>query len=198
MKILIAHDWAVVRAGISQILEDEFGPLEITRAPLSLEAFDFASGPWDLVFLELDVGSERGIKFSTALKQAYPRQLILAVCPRVKVTHFERGWAAYVQGAIAIEGSPVEWVTAARAAIDKTQTAGTEPQPALTRPPALSKSELRVLRLLAGGKSIKEVAAVMDVSASTVSTYRARMLQKLRLKSTGELIRYAFRNHLAH
>lgn len=60
----------------------------------------------------------------------------------------------------------------------------------------LSEREFQVLRMIASGKSVKEIAQELSLSVKTVSTYRARVLEKMGMKTTVELIRYAFKAHL--
>ena len=61
---------------------------------------------------------------------------------------------------------------------------------------ALSNREFEVLRLIASGKTVSQIAGLLELSDKTVSTYRARILEKLRMKTTAELIHYAVRNNL--
>jgi len=195
MKILIAHEWALIRAGILQILCDEFGPVEVTQASTVLEGFDLATGPWDLAIVGVDDTDSRGLQFVAGLKRAHPRQRVLAVSRRAKVSYVQGILKNLIQGTLTRECTRDGIVTAVRYAI--TRGDSRKESRGLPGMPPLSKRELEVLRLLAAGKSIKEVAAELKVSASTISTYRVRMLRKLKLGSTGALIRYAFKNHLA-
>jgi len=194
IRILIAHDWAIVRAGIRQILWEEFGPLVLTQVSSDREGFDLGLGPWDLAFVGIDALHRQGLQFLAALKRAYPRQSVLAVSSRARISHFDNALKSLVQGAIATESTRDQLLTAARRVITG---GGKGALAALPKTPALSKRELEVLRLVAAGKNIKEVAATLNVSPSSISTYRLRILRKLQLGSTGELIRYAFRKNLA-
>lgn len=191
MKILIAHNWAIVRAGIRQILWDEFGPLEVMQAPAAPEDFDFAAGPWDISFVGVDDPDRKGLHFLTALSCAYPRHPVFALSSRAKASQFERTLKSFIQGSIAIDSSQSEIARAVRRTIAGSATGVS------SKTPELSARELEVLRLVAAGKSLKQVAAALKVSESTVSTYRVRLLRKLQLHTTGELIRYAITNRLA-
>jgi len=197
MKVLIACDWPIFRAGISQILYDEFGASEVTETSSTLNGFDLGRGPWDIAFVGIDAPDDTGLQFITALKRAHPRQPVLAMYSHARIAAVERAANGFVQGLIPREASRGEVLAAVLHLFN-----GTAAHPpkrfAFFQPmPGLSRRELEVLRLIATGKNVKETAAALNVSTSTISTHRVRMLRKLRLGSTGELIRYAFRNHLA-
>lgn len=192
MKILIAHDWPIFRAGIIQILRSEFGQLEITQAPTAPESLDLASGPWDLAFVD----AREGHDLVTALKRAHPRQRVLWVSSCAEDCHFDGALKERMRASITIGSTREEVVTAARRAVTGIEARVVSTTALLSKTPQLSGREMEVLRLLAVGKNVKEVAAALDVSASTISTHRVRLLGKLQLRSTGELIRYALKNNL--
>jgi two-component system invasion response regulator UvrY len=197
MKFLIADDWAIFRSGIRQILFEEFGPLEVTQGAPAPDALDLASGPWDLAVVTVDVPTREGLRFLAVLRRAYPHQRVLAVALRENIAYVESALKSSIRGSIAKESTPEELVTAVRRAIAGRKGADPAVRAGRTVKRVLSKRELQVLRLVAAGKSIKEVAAALDVRANTVSTYRVRMLRKLNLNTTAELIRYALMTRLA-
>ena len=198
LKAFIFDDSLIFRCGIKQILSEEFGLVEVTHSELVSKALDWTGGPWDVVFVTLDLPGLEKFQFIAELKLAYPNQRVIAFASRAIIPHLEGILKGSVWRLIAMEGAREELVSAVREAI-----AGAErmilKNPDIKFPgrKELSRREREVLRLIAIGKSIKEVAAALDVSASTISTYRVRMLRKLRLRNTAELIRYAFRKRLA-
>jgi len=197
MRILIAHDWALVRAGLSQILCDEFGPVDLTQVSTAAEARDEASGPWDLALVGVDAADSSGARFIAGLQRAHPCRCVLAVSRRAMVSNTQRTLKDLIQGTLARESGRDEIVKVVRQAITGGADGGLKRRWLLPGTPVLSRREFEVLRLFAAGKTIKEIAAQLRISASTIGTYRFRILRKLKLSSTAALIRYAFKSHLA-
>jgi len=197
MKVLIVCDWPIFRAGISQILYDEFGAMEVTETSSTLNGFDLRLGPWDIAFVGVDAPHHKGRDFITALRRVHPRQPVLALYSQAGIDEVERTVNGFVQGLIPRQASREEVVAAVLHLFGGPGEHSPKNFGACPQNPGLSRRELEVLRLIAAGKNVKETAAALNVSTSTVSTHRVRMLRKLRLGSTGELMRYAFRNHLA-
>lgn len=197
MKLLIAHDSALIRAGLRCVLSEEFDTLDVTQTPTALENLDLDAGPWDLAFVGFEGPDHKGLHFIRALKRAYPVQPVIALSYRANLSHAEIIPTNFIQGSIAVESTTGDVVTAVHSVIAGYGTCPLkEAAEAPSKAPALSTREQHVLRLLAGGQSVKQVAAALSLSASSVSTYRVRILRKLQLSSTAELIGYAFRNHL--
>jgi len=197
VKVLIVCDWPIFRAGISQILCDEFGTLEVTETSSKLNGFDLGRGPWDVAFVGVNAPHYDSLHFITALKHAHPQQRVLALYSGMSDASLESAVNGFVQGVIPREASRQEVVAALRPVLAGTAERTAKKLEVPSQTPRLSGRELAVLRLIAAGKTVKEIAAALNVSTSTISTHRVRMLRKLRLGSTGELIRYALRNGLA-
>jgi len=194
LRILILDDHADVRQGVRQILAGSFDRLEFVEGMAGLESLELAlSQSWAVVIVALDFPDREGLEVLAKLKELRPHQPILALALRV--------------GHFAVASTPDEMVPAVRRLVARGTTGqGTEPMegaPGLElseRPPTkenLSKREREVLLLIGSGKTVKESAAVLALSETTISTYRTRILIKLGLKSTAELIRYAVMNRLA-
>lgn len=202
MRVLIADDHPIVRRGIVEILQDAFSDAEITEAGDSREAYHLGlDQDWDLVILDITMPGRDGLALLTDLKQAKPRMpiLILSVHPEDQFARrvLRAGGAGYVTK----DRAPNELVVAARKALD----GGTYVSPLLAetlaedlsgkkpaRPhDALSDREFQVLRLIADGKTVSEIATGLSLSVKTVSTYRTRILTKLGLNTNAELMRYA-------
>ena len=204
LKIIIADDSAIFRSGIKQILSEEFASVEVVHGAPQSSALDWASGPCDLIFVAVDLARPEKLHFVAELNRAYPNQRVIVLASRAVIPHLEQVLKGYTWRLIAIDGTKEELITAVQDTIASAEQAALEnpairPLPGPATPPngKLSNREREVLVLVAAGMSIKEAAAALNVSASTVSTYRVRMLRKLRLKSTAELIRYALENRLA-
>lgn len=196
MKILIAHDWPLIRAGIIQILSEEFSPLELTETSTALKDFNIAPGGWDLAVVGIDATNPGVRTFMAALKRAHPHQRVLAVSSSAKLSDGEPDLRNFVRRTISLASSRDDIVTAI---LDASAGAGEgyrKKSRVSPNTPALSDRELEVLQLLAAGKNVKEVAVELSISASSISTYRVRMLRKLKLNSTAALIGYALKHHL--
>ena len=203
-KVLIVDDSAIFRCGIKHILSAEFGLVEATEvAPLS-GTLDLTAGPWRLVIVTVEAYGCLGLECLAVLRNTYPDQNVLVMASRSNISHVESVVKKPVWGPIDKGCTPDELVRAVRQAIEYSKPpVSDELQSDLTdnsgdtSHEVLSKRELEVLRLTAAGKNVKEISVILDVAVNTISTYRVRLLRKLKLKNTAELIRYAFLNNLA-
>ena len=185
LRILILDDHLVVRQAIKQIVLDErFDPLEFGESNAGPEGLDLALGrPWDLVIVR------EGLEVLTELKRMRPDQLIFVLTLRS------------IESQIEVTNNPGDLVSAVLAGGSSGQsiTAMEALSGLLARPchESLSNREREVLRLLGLGRTLKEIAGALALSEKTISTYRSRILTKLGLRTTAELIRYAVMNRLA-
>lgn len=208
MKILIADDHAVVRRGLKEILEDHFPDLavgEAATAPETLEAIN--RQPWDLLLLDLKMPGRGGLDVLHAVRQSHPRLPVLVLSMHPEEAYGARVLKAGAAGYLTKESAPQELVAAVR----KVTAGGQYVSPALTEslvaalragttevtPDMLSDREFQVLALLGAGKTVKQISIELSLSIKTISTYRTRLLEKLRLRTTGELIHYAIQHGLA-
>jgi len=194
LRILILDDHPGVRQGLRQILRERFDPLEFDEGKAGLESLDLALGqPWNLVIVSVDLPDREGLAMLAELKRIRPDQTILILTLRV--------------GHCEVANTPDEMVSAVRRLIDGGASGPStgamefspDPEPWGGRPrdESLSNREREVLRLMGMCRTVKEIAALLGLSEKTISTYRTRILIKLGLKSTADLIRYAVMNHLA-
>jgi two-component system, NarL family, invasion response regulator UvrY len=188
LRILILDDHLVVRQAIKQIVLDErFDPLEFGESNAGPEGLDLALGrPWDLVIVR------EGLEVLTELKRMRPDQLILVLTLRS------------IESQIEVTNNPGDLVSAVRRIFaggtsGQSITAMEAPSGLLARPchESLSNRERELLRLLGLGRTLKEIACALALSEKTISTYRSRILTKLGLRTTAELVRYAVMNRLA-
>jgi two-component system, NarL family, invasion response regulator UvrY len=185
LRILILDNHLVVRQAIKQIVLDErFDPLEFGESNAGPEGLDLALGrPWDLVIVR------EGLEVLTELKRMRPDQLIFALTLRS------------IESQIEVTNNPGDLVRriVAGGTSGQSITAMEAPSDLLARPchESLSNREREVLRLLGLGRTLKEIAGALALSEKTISTYRSRILTKLGLRTTAELIRYAVMNRLA-
>lgn len=208
IRIMIADDHRIVREGVRRLLGD---------TPDIRVAAEGTNGAEVLASLEhvavdvvvLDVGMPH-TSFATLLPELrarHPSVRVVVLSAHAEQEYAVRALRAGASGYVTKERSAEELAEAIRTAaagrryISATvgellaaDLAGDADRPAHG---ALSNRELEVLRLLGAGRSVKEVAAQLGLSVKTVSTYRTRLLEKLRLKSTADLIRYAMQQGLA-
>ncbi len=207
-KILIADDHPVVRRGLKQILEEQRGMVVTAEAEDGTEALRKArSGDFDIVLLDISMPDRNGLEILKELKKERPELKVLVLS-----MHPEEDYAllAIRQGASGYltKGSATEELVSA---VRKVCAGHTYITPALAELLAeglgkrrcetlphekLSQREFQVLRMIASGKSIKQIAGELLINARTASTYRSRILTKMRMKTNADLIRYAMRNML--
>lgn len=207
IKILIADDHAVVRQGIVHILSENFPQTQFGEAANAQELLGkIHEEKWNLLTLDIGMPGRSGLDILRDLRQAYPRLpvLVLSVHPESQYARrvLKAGAAGYLsKDAISFEltdavrkilkgGHYVSRSLAEKLVTDlATETTG-------PRHESLSDRELEVLRMMALGKTITQIADSLALSPKTVSTYRSRILDKMDLTTTSELIRYAVENHL--
>ncbi|MBI4516167.1 MAG: response regulator transcription factor [Deltaproteobacteria bacterium] len=211
MKVLVADDHAVVRAGIKRILEKAHEPVQVGEASTGQEVLQkVRASKWDLLLLDVEFPDCSGfdvLKRLAARTQTGPRVLMLTIHDEQQ--YAVRALRAGAAGFLSKQCAPEQLVTAVRkvarggcylsAALAETlafERVGGDPEQPLHA--CLSDREFQVLCSLAAGQSLTEIARTLGISVKTISTHRTRMLAKMRMKSTAELIRYALRHRLAH
>jgi two-component system invasion response regulator UvrY len=161
---------------------------------------------WDVVILDVTMPGRSGLDALRDLKVMRPRLPVLVLSMHPEDQYGKRILKAGASGYMNKDSAPEELIKAIR----KVQAGGRYVSPALAeklawdlnadqeRPvhEALSHREFEVLRLLASGKTVGQIALDLHLSATTVSTYRARILEKMNLTTTAELMRYAIENRL--
>ena len=207
MRILIVDDHAVVRAGVKQILADAFPDAAFGEAADGRQAVAFAlDKAWDLAIVDVAMPGRSGVDVLKDLKALRPKLPVLVFSMYPEEQYAVRALRAGAAGYLTKASLSDELVAAVRKALDGGRYVSAElaerlaselGSPAKGLPhEALSDRELEVLRRLGAGKAVKQIAAELSLSASTVSTYRRRLLGKMRLKTTAELIRYAIEKRL--
>jgi DNA-binding NarL/FixJ family response regulator len=207
IKILIADDHAIVRQGLKQILAETS---DLVAAGESQDAEEtlrkVRSGDWDVLILDLTLPDKSGLDLLKQIKQERPRLPVLVLSIHPEDQYAIRVLRAGASGYLPKGSVPEALVKAVR----KVASGGKYISPTVAeklafnlktdseRPPheSLSDREFQVLCLIASGKAVKEVAKELLLSVKTVSTYRTRILKKMDLKTSAELIRYAMKNRL--
>jgi DNA-binding NarL/FixJ family response regulator len=206
-RVLVADDHGVVRRGIIQILEEtsDFRAVaEATNAEGLLELL--GKGKWDVLILDLNMPGRGGLDVLKDIRRRWPRLPVLVLSMHDEKQFAPRVIKAGASGYMNKESAPNELVNALRKIVtggkyisgavaetlasDLQQTQGSSPHA------LLSDREFEVLRLIASGKTVSEIAAQISLSVKTVSTYRQRLLEKMGMKTNAEVTRYAIKNKL--
>jgi two-component system, NarL family, invasion response regulator UvrY len=208
LRVLLVDDHAVVRRGMRAILEDQVAGVTVAEAGDGDAALAALASPaaWDVVVLDLSMPGRSGIDLLVEVKHRHPRLPVLIMSlfgeEQFAVRALRAGASGYITKAAAAEllvtavtkvaagGRYVSEALAERLAAD---VGGRSDGAAHER---LSDREFEVMRGIASGESVGDIAARMRLSVKTVSTYRARLLEKMRMENNAELTRYALQHGL--
>jgi len=207
MRILIADDHPLVRQGLKQLLAAEPDMAVVGEAKNADETLELArSLEWDVLILDYSMPGGNGLVVLKEIKRSYPRRpvLILSMHPEdsIAISVLRAGAAGYINKECASE----ELTVAIRKAVSGGKYVSTSLAEKLAleledgtraRPhESLSDREYRVMWMLASGKSITHIAEELFLSPNTISTYRIRILKKLKLEHNADLVRYAIKHRL--
>lgn len=207
MKVLIADDHAIVRQGLRLILSEEFSRIVFGEARNGQEVIDQVwKQDWDIVVLDITMPGRSGLDVLKELKQLRPKLPVLILSMHSEDQFGMRALKAGASGYMTKENVPEELVKA----IKKALSGGKYISPGLAEELAfnleedsgrplhekLSDREFQVMRMIASGTTVKDIAKELALSIKTISTYRTRVLEKLKMKSNAELTHYAVKNKL--
>jgi len=207
INVLIADDHAILRRGLKEILVSELEGVVCGEAKDATEALTrVQNGEWDLVILDVSMPGRSGLDVLHDIKASRPRLPVLMLSVHAEEQFGRRALRAGASGYVIKESAPEELIKAVR----KVLTGGRYVSARLAEKLAsdltedpdrpvheiLSGREFEVLRMIGYGRTITQIARDLHLSAPTVSTYRARILEKLKMTTTSELMRYAIRNGL--
>lgn len=207
IRILVADDHPVVRSGLRQMF-DKDPELRITgEATTSQQVVEqVRRGQWDVVILDLALPPDGGMEALKQIKELAPKLpvLILSIYPEeeLAIRMLRLGADGYVtKGAEADVLVPALQKVArggryVSPAVNEQLLASVGSRASVHPRDALTDREHEVLRLLGRGRTVSDIARELKLSVKTVSTYRTRLLEKLNVRTTGELIRYAITNKL--
>lgn len=207
MKVLIADHHPVLRKGLRRILEAEFHQIEVAEAATCCEVTAlFKAHKWDLLIMDFNVCENRSIELLMRLKNEKEkvRVLVFSVCPEARMaTCAMRAGAC---GYLCKTADKEQIVEAVRMILNGRKYIS----PAVAEEMAeqivfesnlrphqlLSAREYQTALLLADGKTVTRIAHELSLSIPTVSTYRSRILEKMRLKNNAELVSYMIQHEL--
>lgn len=207
IRVLIADDHAILRGGLKGILVRELKEVVCGEAGNAQQVLDLArKQQWDLVILDVTMPGRSGLDVIRELKPLQPKLPILVLSVHPEDQYAKRVLKAGASGYMNKETAPEELIRAIRRVL----AGGRYVSPALAEVLALdlgweadqplherlSDRELEVLCLIGSGKAISQIAEVLHLGVTTVSTYRTRILEKMSMTTTAQLINYALRNRL--
>jgi DNA-binding NarL/FixJ family response regulator len=204
-RVLLADDHAMVRAGLRQFLEEDRSITEIGEAASGTETLDrLRATPWDLVILDINMPDRSGLDILRHIRSGYPDTKVLVLSGFPERQYALNVLKAGAGGYLTKDCAPEDLLKAARAVLQGRRyvSAGlaeqlladlehNAEQPLHRR---LSEREFQIFCKLAAGRAVSSIAEELFLSVKTVSTYRARILEKMSLVSNADLTAYALRN----
>lgn len=204
-RILLADDHAIIRRGLIQILKDEFPTVEITEVGDGASVIKEAtSHDFDLVISDLDMPGMSGLDALQQIKLLKPDLPVLILSVYTEDLYAVRVLRAGGSGYINKNAAPYELINAIhRIALGRKYITPEIAEKLLinldtTKRPheLLTNREFEILKLLAEGKTLTQVAESLSSALTTVSTHRSRILEKLGLATNSELTRYAIAHNI--
>jgi len=208
-KLLIADDHAIVRKGLIKILTESDAWISVDEAGSGPEALDrVLKDSYDLVLLDISMPGRGGLEVLKDIKGRMPRLPVLMLSMHPEKEYALRSLRAGASGYLTKDNAAEELVRAIRkvlsggryitSSLAEMLAMEMETEDGAGRLPheTLSDREYQVLRMIASGKTVSEIARELSLSVKTISTYRFRILEKMRAKNNAELTRYAFENRL--
>ena len=207
IRVLVVDDHKILRRGLREVIEEDFPDAEFAEAENSQTALEKVyAAKWDLVLLDVNIPGRSGMDVLVEIKQTQPETPVLVISAYPEEDFAIRALKLRAAGYLTKNCVADELNAAVRKALagGRYVTASLAERLAesmgsdLAAAPheLLSNRELQVLRLIAIGRSIKEIAAELSLSDKTVSTYRVRIAEKMGLSSNVDLTRYALQHRL--
>jgi DNA-binding NarL/FixJ family response regulator len=207
VRVLIVDDHPLVRESLKRIIQQQPDLSVCGEADNGGEALKLvAATKPHLVILDLTLKDSHGLELIKNLRDSYPKVISLVFSMHEETLHAERAIRAGARGYVAKEEPPAKILQAIRKVLsgdiywsEKAANWVASRIASRSRPSLdfsvdlLTDRELQVFELMGGGQNTRQIAAVLHIDTSTVETYRARIKEKLNLKSTSELLQYAIR-----
>jgi DNA-binding NarL/FixJ family response regulator len=207
IRILIADDHPIVRAGFKQVLSETPDLVVADEAGNGQEVLEhLKKKKYDVVLLDISMPGKNGLEILKELKTDYPKLpvLILSIYPEEQ--YAIRALKAGAAGYLTKESAPHELISAIRKisaggryiSASLAEKLATYLNVDMTKSPheTLSDREHQVMRLIASGKTVSEIAESLNLSVKTISTYRTHILEKMKMKNNAEITLYAVQNKL--
>jgi len=207
-SVFIADDHPIVRRGLYEMLAEE-SDLEVVGEAADGDAVLAAAeaGRGDVIVLDLSLPGARGLDLLRRLRSEHPRVPVLVLSIHPEEPYAVRCLKAGAAGYVEKTSAPAELVDAIRTVVSGRRYLSARVAERLVggaevrqerQPPheTLSEREFQVMCRIAGGRTISEIAVELELSVKTVSTYRARLLAKMGLRTNSEITRYVFEHQL--
>jgi DNA-binding NarL/FixJ family response regulator len=207
IKVLVVDDHPIVRQGLKQVISEESDMAVFGEAQNSQEVLELIDKQdWDVILLDITLPGRGGIDVLKEIKQERPHLPVLILSIHPEDQYAVRALKAGASGYLSKESAPDELVQAIRKILrggkyvsstlaeKLVSDLGMEEERPLHE--TLSDREYQVMLMIASGKTTSEIAGEMSLSVKTISTYRGRIMEKMRMKSNVELASYALRNRL--
>ena len=208
LRIMLVDDHPIVRRGLRDILVDAFAGAIIHEVGYGRDAIALTqSQMWHVMVLDLSLPDGSGLDVLKRVRELRPRLPVLILSMHAADQFARRAIAAGASGYLTKDTADSELVTAVSRLARGGKYFGPEvlERVALGLHPdredrpheRLSDREYQVLRMIGGGKTVSEIATELGLSVKTVSTYRARVLEKMKMRTNAELTHYAVRHGIA-
>jgi DNA-binding NarL/FixJ family response regulator len=204
MRVLVVDDHEFTREGVIRILTDNFSTSKIVRAGTYEAAMEqIENGKFDLMILDINLPGKSGLEVLTSVRTSQPSLPIL-VLSMVPVSQYARRvLQAGATGYMTKSEPAEEFLKAVRAVSQGLRYFSPEVQQeipdlideSINRPKhdKLSDREFEILQRMADGKSSKEIAGEFKITVNTVNSYRKRIMMKLHVKSSADVIKYMYK-----
>ncbi|GAB1233305.1 response regulator [Ferrigenium sp. UT5] len=207
IKVLIADDHELIRRGLKQLLDDTDDMRVSGEAGSGMEALAMIrENHYDVVLLDISMPDKHGIDVLKQIKSLHPELSVLILSMHPEEQYALRSMKTGAAGYLNKQSAPAQLVTAIRQVAQGKKYISNELAQQLANGlsqgyqelahQTLSNREYQTLCLLGQGKKLSEMAEIMSLSPKTVSVYRLRLLEKMKLKTNAEAIHYAISNHL--
>jgi len=207
IKVLIVDDHTIVREGLRQILEDTSDIVVTGEARSAQEvANKVKSNNFDVILLDISLPGRSGLDVLKQLKSIKPNLSVLILSMHPEEQYAIRALRAKASGYLTKESASYELIKAIRmvaqgrkyitSSLAEKLAFEFENKTSCSSYEKLSDREYQVMCLIASGKRIKEIANALSLSIKTISTYRTRILKKMNMKNTSQLIHYAIKTGL--
>jgi len=207
IKLLIADDHAIFREGLKHILEEHPDIIVADEAGNGQEVLDYVwKNEYDMILLDIGMPGMPALEVLKQVKNEKPRLPVLVLSMYPEDQYAVRFIRAGASGYLTKESAPEELITAIRKITagrkyitsSVAEKLADEVEPDAEKPAhhTLSDREFEVFRLIASGKTVKQIADDLFLSVKTISTYRSRILEKMKMKTNAELMHYALKQHM--
>ncbi len=207
LRILIADDHTVVRKGLKQILLEEFPAARIEEVPDAEEMINkVMNDHWDIVVSDLSMPGRSGLDALQQIKNIRPELPVLILSIHPEEHYALRVLKAGASGYLSKGSASDELVKAVQtvllgkkyisAAVAEKLASNISSNSQKQAHELLSDREFDVMKLLAAGKSVSDIADMLSLSVTTISTYRARIMAKMNLRTNSDLTKYAIESNL--